>query len=61
MKALIGCAAAAGYASLEGSVLSTNVGMLKFIESLGFVPLPGSDPNHTVKVVLALNPKLIAA
>jgi acetyltransferase len=61
MKALIGCATAAGYASLEGSVLSTNVVMLKFIESLGFVPLPGSDPNHTVKVVLALNPKLIAA
>ena len=55
MKALIDCARAAGYVSLNGAVLSANAGMLTLAEHLGFVAEAGDDPNHTVKVVLMLN------
>ena len=55
MKALIACARAAGYASMDGAVLSANAGMLALVGYLGFISEPGDDPNHTVKVVLALN------
>ncbi len=58
MSALIDCAQTAGYASMDGAVLSTNIGMLALAERLGFVVERGDDPNHTVKVVLALKPKL---
>ena len=54
MKALIACARAAGYASMDGAVLSANAAMLSLAGQLGFVPEPGNDPNHTVKVVLDL-------
>ncbi|MCY7388243.1 MAG: bifunctional acetate--CoA ligase family protein/GNAT family N-acetyltransferase [Burkholderiales bacterium] len=54
MTALIDCARTAGYTSIDGAVLSTNTGMLALAERLGFVVQAGHDPNHTVKVVLAL-------
>ena len=54
MKALIAIARNAGYVSIEGAVLSANARMLTLTEHLGFVSETGSDPNHTVKVVLAL-------
>jgi len=54
MKALITIARNAGYVSIEGAVLSANARMLTLTEHLGFVSETGSDPNHTVKVVLAL-------
>ena len=57
MAALIDCARTAGYASMDGAVLSTNTGMLALAERLGFEVERGDDPNHTVKVVLALKPK----
>ena len=57
MNALIDCARAAGYASMDGTVLSANVGMLKLAERIGFVLQPDSDSNHTINVVLALNPE----
>ena len=55
MKALIACARAAGYASMDGAVLSANAGMMALVGYLGFISEPSDDPNHTVKVVLALN------
>ena len=54
MKALIACAHSAGYASMDGAVLSANAGMLALAGSLGFISEPSDDPNHTVKMVLAL-------
>ena len=54
MKALIAIARNAGYVSMEGAVLSANARMLTLADHLGFVSETGSDPNHTVKVVLAL-------
>ena len=54
MKALIAIARNAGYVSIEGAVLSANARMLTLTEHLGFVSETGNDPNHTVKVVLAL-------
>lgn len=54
MEALIACAREAGYASLDGAVLSSNANMLAFTAGLGFVAEAGSDENHTVKMVLAL-------
>ena len=56
MNALIDCARAVGYETLEGAVLATNRPMLTLTEHLGFVSEPGSDSSHTVKVVLSLNP-----
>ena len=57
MKALIECARTAGYKSLIGSVLSANSGMLQLVDRLGFISESGSDPNHTVSVVLMLGPE----
>jgi acetyltransferase len=57
MKALIACARDAGYASIEGAVLTANTGMLTLAARLGFVTAPEGDPNHTIKVVLALIPE----
>ena len=57
MNALIDRARAAGYASMDGTVLSANAGMLKLAERLGFVAQPGSDASHTINVVLALKPE----
>jgi acetyltransferase len=57
MKALIACARDAGYASIEGAVLSANTAMLTLAARLGFVTAPEGDPNHTIKVVLALIPE----
>lgn len=54
MKALIDSARAAGYASMDGTILMANTGMLTLAEKLGFISEPSQDPNHTVKVVLAL-------
>ena len=54
MKSLIDCARAAGYASMDGAILSANTGMLTLAEKLGFISEPSNDPNHTVRVVLAL-------
>ena len=58
MNALIVCARAAGYVSMDGAVLSANAGMLSLAAHLGFISEPGNDPNHTLKVVLALSPEL---
>jgi acetyltransferase len=55
MRELIECARAAGYTALEGVVLPSNAGMLALADHLGFISEPGADPNHTAKVVLALN------
>ena len=57
MNALIACARDAGYESMEGEVLSANTGMLTLAAHLGFVSETGNDPNHTIKVVLALEPE----
>ena len=54
-SALIACARAVGYETLEGAVLATNRPMLTLTEHLGFVSEPGNDSNHTVNVVLSLN------
>ena len=54
MKALIACARDAGYVSMDGAVLSTNAAMLALTERLGFVAADGHEPDHTVKMVLAL-------
>ena len=54
MKALIACARDAGYVSMDGAVLSTNAAMLALTERLGFVAEDGHEPDHTVKMVLAL-------
>ena len=55
MKELIACARAAGYASLDGMVMSTNAVMMALAAHLGFVSDPNSEPSHTVKVALALD------
>ena len=54
MKALIACARDAGYASMDGAVLSTNAAMLALTGRLGFVAEGGHDPEQTVKMVLML-------
>ena len=56
MKALIACARDAGYVSMDGAVLSTNAAMLALTARLGFVAEDGHEPDHTVKMVLALGP-----
>lgn len=54
MKELIVCARAAGYASLDGSVLTVNSTMLALTDHLGFIAEPGGESSHAVKVVLQL-------
>ncbi len=55
MKALIARARAVGYTSLDGAVLSANLGMLTLAGQLGFISEPGNDPSQTIKVVLTLD------
>ncbi|MEQ1518561.1 MAG: GNAT family N-acetyltransferase, partial [Usitatibacteraceae bacterium] len=55
MTELIACARAAGYASLDGMVLSGNKNMLTLTQNLGFIQDAGHEIEHTVKVVLKLD------
>ena len=54
MKSLISCARIAGYQRMDGSVLPSNVGMLRLADQLGFMAEESEDPNRTVRVVLQL-------
>ena len=54
MKSLIACAQAAGYDSIDGSILSSNQDMLHLAEQLGFAIKERDDPSHSVRVVLSL-------
>ncbi len=54
MDKLIHCARDADYASVEGSVLLANVGMLKLVAALGFQTEHSSDANDTIRVNLSL-------
>ena len=49
---LVGCARAAGYSALDGTILSANSAMLELVETLGFVKT-GRD-GDTVTVVRKL-------
>ncbi len=55
MKSLVACARDAGYAALEGSVLPANAGMLGLVKQLGFSIVEHDHPNHSVRLVLALD------
>lgn len=54
MQDLITCAREAGYASIEGTVLITNAGMLKLAARLGFQTETNADARDATRVMLAL-------
>jgi len=54
LTALIGCARAAGYRSIDGSILPSNQGMLRLAEQLDFTIDEREDPHRVVRVVLPL-------
>jgi GNAT superfamily N-acetyltransferase len=54
MSALIGTARARGLARMEGDVLASNRGMLRFAHRLGFRRQPGNGDGGVVRVALEL-------
>jgi len=54
MKSLISCAREAGYQRMDGSVLPSNLDMLRLVDQLGFVAEESDDPHRTLRVVLPL-------
>ena len=54
MNSLIGCARAAGYQRIGGSVLPNNLAMLRLVDKLAFVADESDEPNRTLRVVLPL-------
>ncbi|MEP7156858.1 MAG: GNAT family N-acetyltransferase, partial [Betaproteobacteria bacterium] len=54
MKSLIDCARAAGYETIDGSILPANHAMLALTEKLGFIADEHHDSQQNVRVVLKL-------